>query len=187
MPPRSLRTARRPAGDRPHARVDRDAPGMGSPRSNAKGVIHKMPERPIPAFCSNCGTLFPSSVVGFDGAAETTLIGLVGGRIENLNIQGFSQTCPNCGQLAQVAEGHFANVTRGSLSIISAPELTHEMLRAYAKLLGMVLENKLPADALTKEAEKIHPKLVIAHPCGSARVRRIDSVVMRGIPLERRI
>ena len=30
-------------------------------------------------------------------------------------------------------------------------------------------------------------KLVIAHPCGSARVRRIDSVVMRGIPLERRI
>jgi hypothetical protein len=29
--------------------------------------------------------------------------------------------------------------------------------------------------------------VVIAHPCGSARVRRIDSVVMRGIPLERRI
>src|ERR1035437_2622121 len=69
--------------------------------------------RCFPAFCPNCGSIFPSVIPALPG---TTIL------------EDNSQTCPVCGYpYAHISDGVF-KISEEALEIISAPDITRTML-----------------------------------------------------------
>lgn len=99
---------------------------------------------PIPALCSSCGTLFASRVLRIqNGVKNTTLL-------------GNKETCPKCGKLANIADGIF-DVANNILSIVTAPNITREMLEALGGVVKKAYEQKKSSEELENEIKKIDP------------------------------
>lgn len=98
----------------------------------------------IPALCSSCGALFASRTIS------------IGGNVENLTLSGNKETCPYCGGSANLADGVF-DVAGNILSVVSAPNVTKQMLAAFATAVKKAYEERKPLEELAKEVEKIDP------------------------------
>ena len=58
--------------------------------------------------------------------------------------------------MAHIADGVF-NVANNVLSVVSAPNVTKQMLAAFEKAIRVAYANKTPPEQLAKEVEKIDP------------------------------
>src|SRR5260370_38922940 len=70
----------------------------------------------LPAFCPNCGAVFPS-VIAIGGGSGV--------------FRGNVQTCPFCGAMAQIADATFQTTAGEVLAAIHAPGVTRAMLIRY--------------------------------------------------------
>ena len=98
----------------------------------------------LPAACAKCGAVFwmPMPFVG-------TGTYRFGSNVTNCPVRG-------CGGWADIAEGLF-EFTRDGISVISAPDVTIEMLRALRALLHDAYEQDLSVEEVRKRAESINP------------------------------
>ena len=71
----------------------------------------------LPAYCPNCGAVFPSNLSIPSGGSGT--------------IRYNAQTCPRCGALAYVANATYKTVAGEVLDTIQAPGVTRPMLIAF--------------------------------------------------------
>jgi hypothetical protein len=96
----------------------------------------------VPAACMTCGAVFWMRLP-FGGASVVELRSNV-------------TNCPICGGWAQIADGLF-QFTRDGLAVISAPDVTHQMLAALHGLLHRAYEQDLPVEEIKRQAEAISP------------------------------
>ncbi len=95
----------------------------------------------IIASCSHCGAIFQSRAFRIQGAI-------------NLTLSGNKETCPNCGKLADIADGVF-DITAQAIRIVSAPDLTREKYARFLALLRQSQKRGVPPDQLEQEASAI--------------------------------
>lgn len=96
----------------------------------------------IPAYCSNCGLLFPS------GIAATN--------VKNLTLAGNKQNCPRCGHMAGIVDGVF-NVADDLIEVIKAPDFTVEVLQKLQVLVSQPINTNDDVEAIAKSADLLHP------------------------------
>lgn len=97
----------------------------------------------LPAFCDNCGTIFPSGFL-IDHASHVTLSGNKSG------------PCPKCGGMGSIPDGVF-NFVGNVVEILSAPQVTLEKLQRLSQLASE-LKDKAVESTLEK-IEKEFPEL----------------------------
>lgn len=98
----------------------------------------------IPAFCYNCGNIFPS---GF----------ALSGSAKSWNY-GCQSQCPRCGNMAVIADGSY-EAAGDALKVIDGSEFTHAVVAAFNDLLHQARAGKLDGEQLEKAASKLDPKL----------------------------
>lgn len=98
----------------------------------------------LPAQCQNpkCKAIFPSGF-GMDG--------------KNISFFGCASQCPVCGSNAEVVTGTFS-VRDGILEIISAPDSSRDMLRAFLSIAEKAKEGTISEQEAVLEAKRINPK-----------------------------
>jgi hypothetical protein len=99
----------------------------------------------IPAFCLTCGRVFPSQMFGFAPGARV-----------RIHAMGNIETCPYCGGMAQTADGVF-EVTGDILRVVSAPQITRDMLAALSVVVRRAFQENNPPEEVAQEVEKIDP------------------------------
>jgi len=100
----------------------------------------------IPSHCQACGAIFPSRMISIEG------------NVKNLQLSNNSETCPNCGGRAYLAEGIF-DIANDVISIIKAPTLTKEMMQKLGVAVIDAYKNPAKTDQLQSVAESIDPEL----------------------------
>lgn len=80
------------------------------------------------------------------------------GNIRSLHLEGNRETCPNCGNMAQIVDGTF-NTVGGALAMISGPQITTDVLRRFGILAQSAIEKKITTEELHKQATEIDPLL----------------------------
>ena len=98
----------------------------------------------IPVSCPYCGALFASRAFH------------ISGNVQGLTLSGNKETCPYCGNMAHIADGVF-NVANSVLSVVSAPNITKQMLAAFEAAVKKAYAEKTAPEQLAKEVEKIDP------------------------------
>jgi hypothetical protein len=98
----------------------------------------------IPVSCPHCGALFAPRAFH------------ISGNVQGLTLSGNKETCPFCGNMAHIADGVF-NVAVNVLSVVSAPNITKQMLAAFEAAVKKAVVEKITAEQLAKEVEKIDP------------------------------
>jgi hypothetical protein len=82
----------------------------------------------LPAFCDNCGTIFPS---GFS----------FGGNAINISFKDCkSGPCPRCGQYGHVPDGVY-NFIENTIELISGPDATIKDIKKLASILDSAQKN----------------------------------------------
>ena len=99
----------------------------------------------IPAFCQNCGAVFPSGF-HFENVEQLTLSGNKSG------------PCPVCGEMGEIPDGVFT-VTEDTIELISGPERTVEQLRRLAEVLRKAQGEGSDKEEIQREVSKIDPEL----------------------------
>ena len=96
----------------------------------------------IPAYCPNCGAVFPSRSIS--------------GNFSNLTLRGNKESCPFCGEMADTAEGVF-DIAGDFISIISAPHITKQMISDLSVAVKKAYKEKITQEKLAEEIGKIDP------------------------------
>jgi len=97
----------------------------------------------IPAYCPNCGSIFPSPVA-LGGGARVVM--------ENV-----STNCPRCGGMARM-DGEFFGA-EDAIHIIRSSLLTPDRLQAFARMLREAYETEQSLEETKKKAAEIDPAL----------------------------
>ncbi len=98
----------------------------------------------IPAFCQNCGTVFPSGF-HFENVEQLTLAGNESG------------PCPVCGEIGEIPDGVFT-VTENTIELISGPERTVEQLQRLAEVLRRAQGDGSDKEEIQRAVSKINPE-----------------------------
>lgn len=104
----------------------------------------RKPRMPLPIFCPSCKTVSFSRKYNFEGCYFYSF--------------GNTETCPSCGQQAELSEGVF-NLTGDVLEIVSAPNVTHAMHAALRSILEAIDDGALTPEAAIDEVAKVSPPL----------------------------
>jgi len=96
----------------------------------------------LPAFCPNCGAVFPS-VIAIGGGSGV--------------FRGNVQTCPFCGAMAQIADATFRTTAGEVLAAIQAPGITRTMLIRFSAAAKKAYQEQKPPEVLAREVEQIDP------------------------------
>lgn len=99
---------------------------------------------PLPIFCPSCKEVSFSRKYNFEGCYFYSF--------------GNTETCPSCGQQAELSEGVF-NLTGDVLEIVSAPNVTHAMHAALRSILEAIDDGALTPEAAIDEVAKVSPPL----------------------------
>ena len=89
------------------------------------------------------------------GVDHLVLLGSID-KIKGLTLSENRESCPFCGELADIAEGVF-DVAGSTLSVITAPRVTKEMLAALGDAVRSAYETDKSAEELAAEVERIDP------------------------------
>lgn len=103
----------------------------------------------IPSYCNSCGAIFPSRMLSIEG------------NVKGLQLSNNSETCPNCGERAYLAEGIF-DIADDIISIIKAPAITKEMMKKLGMAVIEAYKNPEKTDELQSIAESIDPEIANA-------------------------
>lgn len=100
---------------------------------------------PLPSFCPDCNSVFPSANYVFGGAYFRSW--------------GNTEQCPHCGRSnAYLSEGVF-DLSRDVVRVISAPDMTHAMLQALVALAEESINAEVAPDDIARRLEAISPNL----------------------------
>jgi hypothetical protein len=80
----------------------------------------------------------------------------MGGGNVKLTLSGNKESCPRCGHMAQMADGVF-NIANDVLSVVTAPNITKQMLAAFGTAVTKAQKENTPTEQLAAEVEKIDP------------------------------
>jgi hypothetical protein len=106
-------------------------PGLGGP--------------PLPVFCGNCKTIFPSRNHTFSG--------------QYFELWDNEEPCPGCGfEHAKLSEGIF-NLAEDTVEVLSAPDITHAMLAATQFISDKVIAGEIAGEDAVVEYEAVTPKI----------------------------
>ncbi len=100
----------------------------------------------IPAFCTNCQSLFASRLFVLDGD------------VKGLTLEGNQEPCPKCNSMAHVVDGSF-DVTNGMLKMISGPELTADIMQRFGYIADLAIRNEITPQLFEERAAEITPAL----------------------------
>lgn len=100
----------------------------------------------IMAHCEYCGALFRSRAFGG-----------ISGNI-TLTLTGNKETCPNCGQMANIADGVF-DIAGDVIRVISAPDITKAMYQQFLDLTRKVRSEEINHGMFVEMADAIDPRL----------------------------
>lgn len=99
---------------------------------------------PLPVYCANCDTIFPSNNYLYAGSY--------------FNSWDNEEPCPECGnEHAKVSEGVF-DLSGEYIKVISAPEFTHDLIRAIGGIAQDYLDHNLTPDEAVSRFEAVSPK-----------------------------
>lgn len=99
----------------------------------------------VPAQCTKCGTIFWSRQYDFTMSKRLRL----GNNWESCIASG-------CSGMARLADGLFDFTSEG-IEVLSAPEITHEMIAALRKRISSKRNSYTSVDELRKDISEIHP------------------------------
>jgi hypothetical protein len=100
---------------------------------------------PLPVFCPQCKAIFPSRNYVFAGCY--------------FNSWGSEEQCIECGfDHARLSDGIF-DLTGEVMRIVSAPDITHAMLRAIKGVAEQLAEGRLEPVGAASRLNRISPKL----------------------------
>ena len=101
----------------------------------------------LPAYCSNCSSVFPFKGIHVSGPGTV-----------QLSMWNNTVNCPVCGNpKAVISEGIF-NVTNETIEIVSAPEITRAMLAALKKISEQAATAEISEEQALKQARAISPR-----------------------------
>jgi hypothetical protein len=98
----------------------------------------------VPAFCDNCGNVFPSGMV-FENVIGVTM-------------SGNKSQCPRCGFLARIPDGVF-NFYQNAIEVLNAPETTKRDLQIFRQIIQNASTVQKPVQEVQEEIQKKVPKL----------------------------
>jgi hypothetical protein len=105
----------------------------------------KLEGPPLPSFCPNCKTIFPSRNYIFAGAY--------------FNSWDNEDVCVECGfGHAKLIEGIFS-IAAEAIAIISAPDFSHVLLQSLERIAVDALAPKADPSKILKRIGEVHPKL----------------------------
>src|SRR5687768_10859455 len=87
----------------------------------------------FPAFCPACGFIFQSRLLS------------IGGNVTGLSLEGNKETCPRCGEWADVLEGEF-NVVGDTIEVLDASDLNRERLARLQAILDQARNREIDLD-----------------------------------------
>ena len=90
----------------------------------------------IPTLCASCGTLFSSRT--FEEAH--LLLGL--------EIVGHQEPCPKCAGFANNVDGTFIKAIDGAIEFLPSPQVSTDLLEAFADLLQKAVRKQVSGDEL---------------------------------------
>jgi hypothetical protein len=91
---------------------------------------------PFPAFCPHCGLIFDSHGLKIEG------------EVRGLTLAGNKETCPRCGQWAELPDGTF-NVVDDTIQVLTASRLTTKRLLRLQAILEQANAGFRAAQAMT--------------------------------------
>lgn len=98
----------------------------------------------LPAFCDNCGTMFPSGFAGSNTSIRTS------------NVK--SGPCPNCGGMGSVPDG-LHTIIGNTIKILNSSNRSLMELRQIVESLENLRGQDKPFDSITEELKKELPEL----------------------------
>jgi hypothetical protein len=101
----------------------------------------------IPAYCPHCGTLFGSNAI------------VLGPGSSNISLRGGLTNCPNCGLMAQFIDGTFDVSQSDVLTMLSGPQFSADVLRAFSGLVERAARNEITERELQDEVKQLDPDL----------------------------
>jgi hypothetical protein len=110
------------------------------------GSEEKMASVTIPSHCPSCSAVFESRAYSFSG------------NIKGLYLSDNTETCPQCGGTAFLADGVF-DIADDVISIILAPNLTREMLKKLGSAVQNAYKDTSKLSELIELAESIDPAI----------------------------
>jgi hypothetical protein len=100
----------------------------------------------FPAFCPHCGLIFPSRLIGIAPGAV----------VQDLVLEGNKETCPRCGQWAELPDGRFT-IADDTIHVLAASKLSRERLGQLAAILEQVKAGSLTEDEAAEQAPELEP------------------------------
>jgi hypothetical protein len=98
------------------------------------------------AYCIFCGTIFEAKAFNF------------GPGCTNITLTNNKVQCPNCHQMAGVADGVF-DAAADALKVVSAPALTEALYESFAKLVEEARATAMKPAEFIERAQAINPEL----------------------------
>lgn len=99
----------------------------------------------VPAFCSNCGSIFPSKLLSFVNST-------------NITIKGCEEPCINCGSIAKVPDGVY-NFIGETIELLSGSESTVQQLNRLAEILNSFKDRDSTYEEVMEEVEQETPQM----------------------------
>lgn len=99
----------------------------------------------VPAFCSNCGLVFPSRVLSISNS-------------RNITIGDSKEPCINCGSVARVPDGVY-NFIGETIELLSGPERTVQELNRLAEILSLSKEKNSTYEEVMEEVKEEVPQM----------------------------
>jgi hypothetical protein len=97
------------------------------------------------AYCSSCGTIFQERGI------------FLGEGCTNITLTNNSTRCPNCGEIAKIADGVF-NAAAEALEIVKAPALTQALYKRFASLIEEARAKEMMPEEFVARANAINPE-----------------------------
>lgn len=100
---------------------------------------------PLPAFCPNCKTVFPSRNYNFGSSRFYS--------------RDNEETCSECRfEHAKLSDGLF-DLAGNAVRALDAPDITHAMLAAINRIASAAVSEKLTPEQTIKDIEKVKPPI----------------------------
>jgi hypothetical protein len=97
------------------------------------------------AHCKNCGIVFESRALSFKGSI-------------NVTISNVFESCPQCGNIANVLDGTFDFDANGNATLVSGPPLTRNIVNAIRNLVEIAKKENFTKEKFIEEANNISPE-----------------------------
>jgi len=100
----------------------------------------------IPAHCPTCGAIF-----------QSRFLSMFAGNIGRMGLSGNKETCPFCGNMANIADGVFS-IADNIISVITAPNITMQMLSEFGAVVKEAYNEKTSPEDAASQADSIDPE-----------------------------